>query len=58
MNLINIIKLMKITFKSVFRDLLIARDKIVHIPGTVLINSDDEKQYIKLIIKICALFYY
>ena len=58
MNLINIIKLMKITFKSVFRDLLIARDKIVHIPETVLINSDDEKQYIKLIIKICALFYY
>ena len=58
MNLINIIKLMKITFKSVFRDLLIARDKIVNIPETVLINSDDEKQYIKLIIKICALFYY
>lgn len=49
---------MKITFKSVFRDLLIARDKIVDIPETVLINSDDEKQYIKLIIKICALFYY
>lgn len=58
MNLINIIKLMKITFKSVFRDLQTACDKIVDIPETVLVNSDDEKQYIKIIIKICALFYY
>ena len=49
---------MKITFKGVFRDLQTACDKIVDIPETVLVNSDDEKQYIKIIIKICALFYY